>query len=52
MELCKTDIKTIVRFLEAAARFYDQHATSTRERDRMRLINKLTNKLNAKLKQL
>lgn len=49
MDICKTDLNTLCRYLRDAARFYDQHATSTRERDRLRLLNKMIYKLNKKL---
>lgn len=49
MNVSKTDITTILRYLSDAARFYKQHAVSTRDHDRIRLINKMNYKLSKKL---
>lgn len=45
MEICKTDAKTILRFLTDAATFYDTHAKGFAERDRVRLLRNMAKKL-------
>ncbi len=50
MEICKTDVNSIIRLLSDAAVFYRTHAKSTREIDRIRLLQKMSNKLNRKQK--
>lgn len=45
MNVCKSDAVAIIRYLESASVFYRQHATSTRDVDKIRLINKLVTKL-------
>lgn len=49
MNLSKTDISIILRYLEDAAKFYKWHAVTARERDRIRLINKMIKKLRCKI---
>ena len=49
MEICATDLRTIVRYLEDAAAFYRRRASLARERDRARLIMRLTRKLKRKI---
>ena len=49
LQLCRSDMVTLTRYLRDAAQFYDRHASRPRERDRMRLIIKFNNKLNKKL---
>ena len=46
----RTDIKTAVRYLRDAARYYQQTATSVRHEDRARLMRKLANKMYNQLK--
>lgn len=48
MEICKTDVNSIIRLLSDAADFYKTHAKSTREIDRIRQLKKMSNKLNKK----
>ena len=47
-EICKTDIRTCIRFLEDAVKSY-QDSKSTAIANRIRLINILTQKLKTKL---
>ncbi len=52
MEICKTDVKTVIRYLDDAARLYDERKGlrySSRAYMLRRLVNKLNNKLNDKL---
>lgn len=49
MELCKTDIQTIARLMEAASAFYKQHAKSARDVDRSRILMNMSDKLYKKL---
>lgn len=51
IEICKTDAQKAVRYLNDAAAFYDRHAVSTKDRDRIRLMNLLKKKINDKIKQ-
>ena len=48
MEVCKSDMKDIIRYLTDAGEFYKAHAETLREQDRPRLINKLVKKLKRK----
>lgn len=45
MNVSKTDAAAIIRYLEGAAKFYSEHATSSRDVDRARLIRKLLTKI-------
>ena len=47
--LSTSDCSTLNRYLSDAARFYKLHAVSTRDHDRIRLINKMNYKLSKKL---
>ncbi|WP_315388211.1 hypothetical protein [Hoylesella shahii] len=51
MEICKTDAKTILRFLTDAATFYDAHAKGFVEKDRPRLLRNMAKKLSKSLKE-
>lgn len=44
----KTDVATLIRYLDDAAAFYRRHATNTKESDRSRLLGKMSNKLKRK----
>lgn len=48
--ISKTDVATLIRYLDNAAAFYRQHATTTKESDRARLLGKMSNKLKRRLK--
>lgn len=48
MEVSKSDIKTITRYLRDAAAFYRRHVTSVRDYDRARLLALMANKLEKK----
>lgn len=48
MEVCKTDLRKIVRYLTDAAKIYDAQRQYVKS-DRARLIRKLTKKLTHKL---
>lgn len=51
--ISKTDVATLIRYLDNAADFYRKHATSAKESDRSRLLGKMSGKLKRKLnKQL
>lgn len=45
----RTDIKTAIRYLRDASRYYQQTATSVRHEDRARLMRKLASKISNKL---
>lgn len=45
MEVCKSDVSLLIRYLDEAARFYATHYTNLRECDRARLLKKFSNKL-------
>ena len=49
VQINKTDLATAIRYLEGALKIYAAD-TSSRMQDRCRLLNKLINKLNSKLK--
>lgn len=44
----KTDVATLIRYLDDAAAFYRRRATNTKESDRSRLLGKMSNKLKRK----
>lgn len=44
----KTDVATLIRYLDDAAAFYRKHATNAKESDRSRLLGKMSNKLKRK----
>lgn len=44
----KTDVATLIRYLDDAAAFYRRHATSAKESDKSRLLGKMSNKLKRK----
>lgn len=44
MEICKTDIKDILRYLADAADFYETHANGFAEKDRPRLLRNMARK--------
>lgn len=50
MLLCKTDTKTIIRYLDDAAKVYDQRP-GLRNASRAYMIRKLIHKLNHKLEK-
>ena len=45
MEICKTDVKKILRYLTDAASLYEAHAKGFAERDRVRLLRNMAKKL-------
>lgn len=47
--LSNSDCSTLNRYLSDAAKLYKQHAVSTRDHDRIRLLNKMIYKLSKKL---
>lgn len=49
MDVCKTDLKACVRYLDDAALFYSQHGAGSTTSNRVRLIKKLTNKLKTRM---
>lgn len=48
MEICKTDIKDILRYLADAADFYETHANGFAEKDRPRLLRNMARKIGKK----
>lgn len=48
MEICKTDIKDILRYLADAADFYETHANGFAEKDRPRLLRNMARKIRKK----
>lgn len=48
MEICKTDVKTILRYLADAADFYETHANGFAEKDRPRLLRNMARKIGKK----
>ncbi len=52
MEICKTDVKTILRYLTDAASFYEAHAKGFAEQDRPRLLRKMARKIGKNIKEI
>lgn len=52
MDICKTDIKNMTRYLLDAAKLYDKMGDSTVAYNRARLIRNLVKKINRKLELL
>lgn len=44
----KTDVATLIRYLDDAAAFYRRHATNAKESDRSRLLGIMSKKLKRK----
>ena len=51
MDVCKTDIALAARLLREAAAHIAAHATSAREADKARQMNRLSKKLTKKIEQ-
>lgn len=49
MQISKTDAQIICRYISDAVKLYRQHTTSTRDLNRIRLLNNLQAKLKKKL---
>ena len=52
MEICKTDVKKILRYLTDAASFYDAHAKGFVEKDRPRLLSNMARKIARNMKEI
>ena len=52
MEICKTDVKTILRYLTDAATFYEAHAKGFTEQDRPRLLRNMARKITRNMKEI
>jgi hypothetical protein len=48
MEISKTDAKLLMKYLQDAASYYRQHATTAKEHNRARLLSNLSNKIRKK----
>ena len=51
MEICKTDVKTILRYLTDAASFYEAYAKGFAEQDRPRLLRNMAKKIARNMKE-
>ena len=51
MEICKTDVKTILRYLTDAASFYEADAKGFAEQDRPRLLRNMARKISKSLNE-
>ena len=51
MEICKTDVKKILRYLTDAASFYEAHANGFAEQDRPRLLRNMARKIARNMKE-
>ena len=51
MEVSKTDMVTLRRYLDEASRFYCRHAVTTKEKNRIRLLTKMAMKIGRKINE-
>lgn len=51
MQLCKTDLQTLLRLLEQGAELIERHAAKPREQDVARRMKQLSKKLKKKIQQ-
>lgn len=51
MEICKTDVKKILRYLTDAASLYEAHAKGFVEKDRPRLLRNMAKKISKGLNE-
>lgn len=49
MEICKTDIKTIIRLLDKSAEIIEKYSIKPCESDKARMCRKLSKKLKKKI---